>query len=52
MVFQAVYHTSEVISGLNVSFMMVSAFCDQVLVKLVFEFYTGKRNLKVPLDLV
>ena len=33
-------------------FGLVSAFCDQVLVKLVFEFYTGKRNLKVPLDLV
>ena len=34
------------------SFLMVPAFCDQVVAKLVVESDIGKRNLKMLLDIV
>ena len=37
---------------LKIKFLMLPAFCDQVVVKLVDESCTGKRNLKVSLDIV
>ena len=58
MSFKAVYHVWKSVfqfydTGVwKVSFLMVPAFCDQVLAKLVVESCTGERNLKVSLDIV
>ena len=58
MVFKAVYHTSEHLflvswyRGLKVSFLIVSAFCDQIIAKQSVESCTGKRNLEISLGIV
>ena len=35
----------------NVSFLVVSVFCDQVVAKQPVESFIGKRNLKISLDI-
>ena len=58
MFLKAVYHTSERVfsvlwyRGLKVSFLMVSAICDQVVAKQAVESCTGKRNLKISFDII
>ena len=58
MFFKGIYHTRNRVfqfydTGVReVSFLMVPAFCDQVVANLVVESDTGKRNLEVSLDIV
>ena len=58
MFFKALYYTCERVfqfydTGLSkISFLMVPAFYDQVVAKLVAESDIGKRNLKISLDIV
>ena len=58
MFFKAVYHIWKSVfqfydTGVwKVSFLIVPAFCDQVIAKLVVQYDVGKRNLKISLDIV